>query len=598
MNCQNPRGRFFEYEFTIKLEQYKEFNMLKSQVLREKAPEMDPLRIGMGWKVEELSMPQIIIESTFGHSHPGSAHLDVLVEEAYQGVMSSGGRAAKYFTTDICDGQAQGHDGMNYSLASREYIANMIEIHVGATPFDGGVFIASCDKGMPAHLQAIARLDMPSIIVTGGIMQAGPGMLTLEQIGTYHAKYERNEISKDEFEYFKHNACPSCGACSFMGTASTMQVMAEALGLAMPGTALMPATSLELKKLAKEAGKQALFLAKSDLKPSDILTKKAFENAIIVHAAIAGSSNSLIHIPAIANELGIDISPDTFDEIHRKVPYILNIRPSGTYPGEYFWYAGGVPGIMEEIKGFLHLDVMTVTGKTLGENLEALKMNGYYERCYHHLKERGINKEDVIKSIDQPIQREGAIAILRGNLAPEGAVVKHSAIAKEMLQVKLKARPFDSEEEALSAVLKKEVKPGDAVIIRFEGPKGSGMPEMFYTTEAIASDPELVSSTALITDGRFSGATRGPAIGHISPEACEGGPIGLVKENDLIEIDIPARSIQMIGIDGRECSSREIEEILHQRQKEWIKPEPKYTKGALGVYTKLAVSAMKGGYMK
>lgn len=572
--------------------------MLKSQELREKAPEMDPLRIGMGWKVEELSKPQIIIESTFGQSHPGSAHLDVLVEEAFEGVQSMGGKAVKYFATDICDGQAQGHDGMNYSLASREYIANMIEIHVGATPFDAGVFIASCDKGMPAHLQAIARLDMPAVVFTGGIMQAGPDMLTLEQIGTYSAKYERNEITKEEFTYFKHNACPSCGACSFMGTASTMQVMAEALGMAMPGTALMPATAEELRLFARKAGEHALKLVEMDLKPSAIMTKEAFENAIMVHAAIAGSSNSLIHIPAIAYELGLDINPDTFDAIHRKIPYILNIRPSGKYPGEYFWYAGGVPGIMEEIKEFLHLDVMTVTGKTLGENLDDLKSSGYYDKCYKYLKERNVKKEDIIKTVENPIQKEGAIAILRGNLAPEGSVVKHSAISKEMLQVVLKARTFDSEEEALSAVLKKDIKPGDAVFIRYEGPKGSGMPEMFYTTEAIASDIELASTTALITDGRFSGATRGPAIGHISPEASEGGPIALVEDGDLIEIVIPARTINIIGIMGQVCSKEEVETILKARMKNWKKPEPKYTKGALGVYTKLAVSAMKGGYMK
>ncbi len=572
--------------------------MLKSQELREKAPEMDPLRIGMGWKVEELSKPQIIIESTFGQSHPGSAHLDQLVEAAYQGVNSSGGKAAKYFATDICDGQAQGHDGMNYSLASREYIANMIEIHVGATPFDAGVFIASCDKGMPAHLQAIARLDIPSVVLTGGIMQAGPDMLTLEQIGTYSAKYERNEITKEEFEYFKHNACPSCGACSFMGTASTMQIMAEALGMAMPGTALMPATAKELQRFAKLAGEQAVKLAEWHLKPSSIMTKEAFENAIMVHAAIAGSSNSLIHIPAIAYELGIDINPDTFDEIHRKIPYLLNIRPSGKFPGEYFWYAGGVPAIMEEIKEFLHLEVMTVTGKTLGENLKELRESSYYDSCYKYLSDRNVKKEDIIRSVQNPIQKEGAIAILRGNLAPEGAVVKHSALPKEMLHVVLRARPFDNEEEALNAVLKKEVMPGDAIFIRYEGPKGTGMPEMFYTTEAIASDPELASSTALITDGRFSGATRGPAIGHVSPEACEGGPIALVQKDDLIEIDIPSRTLHIIGVNNQKCSPEEVTNILTERAKTWQKPEQKYKKGALGVYTKLAVSAMKGGYMQ
>ncbi|ABR47474.1 Dihydroxy-acid dehydratase [Alkaliphilus metalliredigens QYMF] len=572
--------------------------MLRSQEVRNKAPEMDSLKMGMGWKVEELSKPQIIIESTFGHSHPGSAHLDVLVEEAYQGVIAKGGKPAKFFATDICDGQAQGHDGMDYSLASREFIASMIEIQIGATGYDAGVFIASCDKGMPAHLQAIARMDIPSVVLTGGSMKAGPNMLTLEQIGTYSAKYERKEITEAEFTHFKHNACPSCGACSFMGTAATMQVMAEALGLALPGTAFMPATAEELKVLAKKVGEHAMKLVELDLRPSQILTRKAFENAIMVHAAIAGSSNSLLHIPTIAHELGIEILPELFDEIHRKVPYILNIRPSGFYPGEYFWYAGGVPGVMEEIKDFLHLDVLTVTGKTLGENLEELKRSDYYDVCYKHLEEKGIKKEDILKTVKDPIQEQGAIGILKGNLAPEGAVVKHAAIAKEMLQATLRARPFDSEEEALKAILTKEIKPGDGVFIRYEGPKGTGMPEMFYTTEAIASDPELISTTALITDGRFSGATRGPAIGHVSPEASEGGPIALVEEGDLIKLDIPNRSLDIIGVKGQEKSVEEMERILVQRKTKWVKPKPKYTKGALGIYTKLAVSPMKGGYME
>jgi dihydroxy-acid dehydratase len=572
--------------------------MLKSQELREIAPEIDSLRLGSGWSVNELSKPQIIVESSYGHSHPGSAHLDTLVDEACCGVNNKGGRPAKYFVTDICDGEAQGHDGINYSLPSREIMADMIEIHVQATPFDAGIFITSCDKAVPAHLMAIARLDMPAILVPGGIMNAGPNMLTLEQIGTYSAQYERGEITKEKFTYYKHNACPSCGACSFMGTASTMQVMAEALGIAMPGTALVPATLDQLKTNAKNAGEHVLKLIDMNIKPSEIMTKEAFENAIMVHAAIAGSSNALIHIPAIAHELGIDIDPELFDEIHKKIPFILNIRPSGFYPGSYFWYAGGLPAIMEEIKEFLHLDVMTVTGKTLGENLEELKNNGYYENCNKYLEALGVKKEDIIKTKENPIQAQGAIAILKGNLAPGGAVVKHSAISKKLMKVTLKARVFNCEEDAIKAVLTKEIKPGDAVFIRYEGPRGSGMPEMFYTTEAIASDPELVESIALITDGRFSGATRGPAIGHVSPEASEGGPIALVEEDDLIKIDIFARQLSIIGVKGEEKTEKEIQEILDIRRKSWIKPTRKYTKGILGIYTKCAVAAMKGGYME
>ena len=571
---------------------------MKSQQLRKLAPELDSLRLGSGWKIDELSKPQIIVESSYGHSHPGSAHLDKLVDEAGIGIKEKGGRAANYFVTDICDGEAQGHDGMNYSLVSRDIMAAMMEIHVKATPFDAGVFIASCDKSVPAHLMAIARLDMPAIFMPGGIMKAGPNLLTLEQIGTYSAQYERKEITEEQFMVYKRAACPDCGACSFMGTASTMQVMAEALGIALPGSALIPAHLPELKETARKAGEHALGLAKEELKPSDIMTIQAFENAIMVHAAIAGSSNSLLHLPAIAHELGIQLSPDLFDKIHRKIPYLLNIRPSGFWPGEYFWYAGGVPAIMEEIKEFLHLDVMTVTGKTLEENLKDLQLNGFYENCHKYLPTLGVKVGDIIKPLHTPIKAQGAIAILKGNLAPEGAVVKHSAISPRLMQVTLKARVFDCEENAIEAVLQKKIHPGEAVFIRYEGPKGSGMPEMFYTTEAIASDPELVETIALITDGRFSGATRGPAIGHVSPEASEGGPIALVENDDLIRIDIPARTLDIIGTDSIERSVEEIEKILSERRAHWIKPESQYKKGILDIYTHNSVSPMKGAYME
>lgn len=571
---------------------------MKSQQLRKLAPELDSLRLGSGWKIDELSKPQIIVESSYGHSHPGSAHLDKLVDEAGIGIKEKGGRAANYFVTDICDGEAQGHDGMNYSLVSRDIMAAMMEIHVKATPFDAGVFIASCDKSVPAHLMAIARLDMPAIFMPGGIMKAGPNLLTLEQIGTYSAQYERKEITEEQFMVYKRDACPDCGACSFMGTASTMQVMAEALGIALPGSALIPAHLPELKETARKAGEHALGRAKEELKPSDIMTIQAFENAIMVHAAIAGSSNSLLHLPAIAHELGIQLSPDLFDKIHRKIPYLLNIRPSGFWPGEYFWYAGGVPAIMEEIKEFLHLDVMTVTGKTLEENLKDLQLNGFYENCHKYLPTLGVKVGDIIKPLHTPIKAQGAIAILKGNLAPEGAVVKHSAISPRLMQVTLKARVFDCEENAIEAVLQKKIHPGEAVFIRYEGPKGSGMPEMFYTTEAIASDPELVETIALITDGRFSGATRGPAIGHVSPEASEGGPIALVENDDLIRIDIPARTLDIIGTDSIERSVEEIEKILSERRAHWIKPESQYKKGILDIYTHNSVSPMKGAYME
>lgn len=571
---------------------------MKSQQLRKLAPELDSLRLGSGWSVEELSKPQIIVESSYGHSHPGSAHLDKLVDEAGKGVKDGGGHAANYFVTDICDGEAQGHDGMNFSLVSRDIMAAMMEIHVKATPFDAGVFIASCDKSVPAHLMAIARLNMPAVFIPGGIMKAGPELLTLEQIGKYNAQYERKEISEEQFMQYKRNACPDCGACSFMGTASTMQVMAEALGIALPGTALIPTHVHYLKDISRQAGERAVGLAKEDLMPSEIMTLEAFENAIMVHAAIAGSSNSLLHLPAIAHELGIPLPPELFDEIHRKIPFLLNIRPSGFWPGEYFWYAGGVPAIMEEIKDLLHLNVRTVTGKTLGENLDTLRKNGYYEGCNKYLPALGVKASDIIRPLQNPIRPQGAIAILKGNLAPEGAVVKHAAISPKLMQATLKARVFDCEEAALQAVLQKDIVPGEAVFIRYEGPKGSGMPEMFYTTEAIASDPELIETVALITDGRFSGATRGPAIGHVSPEASKGGPIAWVENGDLIRIDIPARKLDITGIEGIELSPEEIAIILAERQKKWVKPAPRFNSGILSIFTRNSVSPMKGAYMK
>lgn len=579
--------------------------MLKSQEMRKLAPEMDPLRIGTGWKKEDLEKPQIMVESTYGDSHPGSGHLNLLVEEVRKGVAEAGGFGARYFCTDICDGESQGTDGINYSLASREMIANMIEIHANATPFDGGVYLSSCDKGMPGNLIGLARVNIPAVVVPGGTMNAGPEMLTLEQLGMYSAKFERGEIDEEKLDWAKCNACPSCGACSFIGTASTMQIMAEALGLALPGSALMPATSPDLLAYAREAGRQAVKLAQMEhMRSSDLVTKESFENAILVHAAISGSTNCLLHIPAIAHELGIEITGDTFDRLHRNARYLLDVRPAGRWPAECFYYAGGVPAIMEEIKDHLHLDVMTVTGKTLGENLAELRENGFYEKCSGWLakfNERygtSITKEDIIRPYDKAIGTDGSIAVLRGNLAPEGAVIKHTACPKEMFHAVLRARPFDSEEECLDAVLKHKVQKGDAVFIRYEGPKGSGMPEMFYTSEAISSDKELGKSIALITDGRFSGASTGPVIGHCSPEAVDGGPIALVEEGDLIEIDVKERKLNIIGIAGERKSMEEIDAILKERRQNWKPREPKYKKGVLRLFSLHAASPMKGAYLE
>lgn len=577
---------------------------LPSQEARAHAPEWDPLRIGSGWKVEDLDKPQIFIESTFGDSHPGSAGLDKLVEAARKGAAEAGGFGARYFATDMCDGESQGEDGINFSLASREMIANMIEIQANATPFDGGVYIASCDKGMPGNLMGLARVNIPSVVVTGGTMSAGPDLLTLNELGVYSAKFERGEISKEKLDWAKCNACPSCGACSFIGTASTMQIMAEALGLALPGSALLPATSPDLVEYAYNAGKLAVDLAKKGLKPSDIVTMDSFENAILIHAAISGSTNAMLHIPAIAHEFGFEITGETFDRLHRGAHYLLNLRPAGEWPAEFFYYAGGVPAIMEELKSVLHLDAMTVTGKTIGENLEELKVNGFYKRCQEWLNKANerygihVTKEDIIRPFDNALGEDGSIAVLKGNLAPEGAVIKHTACPKEMFHAVLNARPFDSEEECLDAVLHHKVQKGDAVFIRYEGPKGSGMPEMFYTSEAISSDAELGRSIALITDGRFSGASTGPVIGHCSPEASEGGPIALVEEGDLIEIDIATRKLEIIGVKGERKTPEEIDQILAARKASW-KPKPrKYKRGVLRLFSEHAASPMKGAYLE
>ena len=536
---------------------------LHSQQVRALAPESDPLKIGMGWTIDDLSKPQIMVESTFGDSHPGSAHLDQFVRQAVQAVNEHGGKAARYFATDLCDGIAQGHDGINYSLAHREAIVDLVEAQANASGFDGGIFIASCDKAVPAMLMSIGRLkEMSAIVVTGGVMEAHPlqeeytvqdpacainELLTLEQIGKFDAWEKTGVISSQQLRYYKHNACPSCGACSFMGTASTMQIMAEALGLMLPGTALMPAT---------------------------------------------------------AHEFGIEIDADTFDRMHRGAHYLLNIRPSGDWPAQYFYYAGGVPRVMEEIRSMLHLDAMTVTGKTLGENLDALKKSGFYEHCDELLREKTAHlsrrppRTDIIRTFENAKGTDGSIAILKGNLSLEGCVIKHTACPKEIFQVTLRAKPYDSEEACIAAVLHGDVRPGDAVFIRYEGPRGSGMPEMFYTGEAICADPALASSVALITDGRFSGASRGPVIGHVSPEAAVGGPIALVEEGDLIRIDVPGRVLAIVGVKGEEKTPGEIDAILAARRARWQAKPPKYKKGLLKRYTEYAVSPMKGAYME
>ena len=481
---------------------------------------------------------------------------------------------------------------MNYSLASREVIADMIEIQALSHPYDGIACISSCDKSLPAQLIALLRINLPGIIVPGGSMATGSSGITLEQMGKFKAQREKGLIEEEELVEKQQQACASCGACQFMGTASTMQIMAEALGLALPGSAVIPANSEYLLEMTGTVAPYILKMADEEVKPLDFINKESFRNAVVVHAAIGGSTNALIHLKALAKEADIDFDLEIFNEINDRVPYLVNTRPAGDYTTQEFWHAGGVPEVMKEIEEFLNLDVMTVTGQTLGENLNNLEQYEYIKGM------KSDNNKNVIYSSKQPINEDGSITVLKGNLAPDGAVIKHSAVSDELYDFTGTARVYDSEETAYQAVIDDQINPGDIVIIRYEGPKGSGIPEMFYTTEAIASDERLSSSIALLTDGRFSGATRGPAIGHISPEAQAGGPIAFIEDGDLIKIDINNKKLDVVGISGEEKSREEIDEVLEERKDKWTKPNNKFTKGILSRYTRLATSAMDGANME
>ncbi len=559
--------------------------------------QVDALMLGMNWSEEDVEKPHILVDDVQGDSHPGSFHLDVLNGEACIGVYEAGGKPAKFHVTDICDGWAQGHDGMNYILLSREIIADMVEIHASVIPWDGMILLSGCDKSVPAHLMAAARMDIPTIHIPSGSMRAGPDNSTSGLAGPLTARAKKGLGTKEEMRDFKLTGCPSCGACQFMGTASTMQCLSEALGLALPGTALMPATFMDIRRMARQAGQKILELAERNITARTILGEGALRNAIKVHAAIGGSTNALIHIPALAHELELPLDPKLFDSIGQEIPYLTNIQPSGKYVTELFWFAGGVPMIQWLIKDHLDLGAMTVTGRPLGENLEILWKDGFFERCLHHLKTFGIAADDIIRRPEQAKQR-GSIAVLGGNIAPDGAVVKYAAVTAAMLTHTGRAAVFDSEEDAQAAIIAGRINPGDVVVIRYEGPKGSGMPEMFMTTDAIVYDEKLNGTVAIVTDGRFSGATRGPCIGHVSPEAVEGGPIALVEDGDLIEIDIPGRALRIVGLKGERQSPDAVDAVLAARKAQWRLPERKPKKGILRRYSQNAVSAMAGAYMK
>ena len=558
--------------------------------------QFDSLEMGTGWDDTDILKPQIMVESVYGDSHPGSYHLNQMVEQAVYGVYECGGKPAKYYATDICDGCAQGHDGMNVVLASREAIANMVEVHASAVPWDGIILASSCDKSIPAHLKAAARMDVPTIFMPGGSMRPGPNMTTSLVAGDISLRQKRKDaITEQEVRDYKLTGCPSIGACTFLGTASTMQCMAEALGLTLPGAALVPATMRDLLQYSRYAGRKIMELVEKNITPSQIMTPAAFRNAIIVHSAIGGSTNATIHLPSIARELGIHLEPELFDEINHKVPHLGNINPSGQHLTESFWFAGGVPLVQLYLKDMLHLDVMTVTGKTLGENLEDLQRDNFFQRNLGYLHNYGLERDQVIFPVDKA-QEKGSVAILRGNLAPEGAVIKYSACSQEMREMEGPARVFDREEDAYQAVVDGAVEPGDILVIRYEGPRGSGMPEMLMTTEAIVCDEKLNGTVSLVTDGRFSGATRGAAIGHVSPEAASGGPLAFVETGDIIAYSVERRTLDVVGIQGQKLPPQEIAKVLAQRAEKGVVPRPP-RKGLYKRYTSHALSAMEGaGY--
>ena len=558
--------------------------------------QFDALQMGSGWDEEDIGKPQILVEDVYGDSHPGSVHLNQISEQVVYGVYEKGGKPGRFHVTDICDGCAQGHDGMNLILASREVICDMVEMHAGFVPWDGMVLSSSCDKSIPAHLKAMARVDIPAIFVPGGSMRPGPNQTTSLVAGDISLRQKRkNAITPEEIRDYKVTGCPSVGACTFMGTASTMQCMAEALGMALPGSALVPATMRNLLVMSRRAGRTIMELVKKDIRPSSILTPAAFRNAIVVHSAIGGSTNGLIHLPAIAKELGMELDPELFNEINPQIPHIGNINPSGKHLTESFWFAGGIPRVQRMLADHLDLDVMTVTGKTLGENLEELEKNHFFQIGEGYLHNYGLEVDQVITPVETT-KEMGSIAVLKGNLAPEGAVVKYSACEESMRANKGKAVVFDCEEDAHAAVVNGTINPGEIMVIRYEGPRGSGMPEMLMTTEAIVCDHRLNGHVSLITDGRFSGATRGAAIGHVSPEAAAGGPIAYIETGDILAYDVAAKTIQIVGIDGKELPAEEIDQIMAKRREE--KPLKKKTyKGVLKRYTSMADSAMKGaGY--
>ncbi len=570
---------------------------LRSQRLRSVNYQGDALRLGMNWTEEDLAKPQVLVDSAYGMGHPGTFHFRPLIEEVSNGVFEAGGKPGVFTVSDICDGVAQAHEGMSYSLVSRDIMAAMIEIHALGHPHDGMVLVSGNDKSVPAHLLAIARCDLPAIHLPGGTQLNAPDSVTSNHLWEMGMSVERGELSRDDFDLAQNGACPTCGACQFMGSASTGQVISEALGLALPGSALVPAPLTQLLRYARATGKQMLTLIDQEITPRRILTRDAFENAIMIHAAVGGSTNMLLHLPVIAREVGVEITIDDFDRIHRQVPVLANVKTTGRYPVEYFWYAGGVPAVMLELRDMLHLDCLTVTGKTLGENLEEIEHSRFFAERLGYLNNVKVARREILRPRADPFGPDGGVAVLRGNLAPDGAVVKTFAVPKEMHTHVGPARVFDTEEAALDALRQRTITSGDVVVIRYEGPRANGMPEMYFASTMLAADPALNTTTALVTDGRFSGAMKGPCIGHVTPEALDGGPLALVEEHDLIEISVPERRLAIVGIQGQRQPADVVERALAERRTRWSPPPPRHSSGILSLYARVARGASDGASM-
>jgi dihydroxy-acid dehydratase len=570
---------------------------LHSQQLRSINFQGDALRMGMNWTEEDLAKPQILVDSAYGMGHPGTFHFRPLIEEISNGVFEAGGKPAVFAVSDICDGVAQATTGMSYSLVSRDVMAAMVEIHALGHPHDGMVLLSGNDKSVPAHLIAIARCGIPAIHVPGGTQFNAPEYFTSDKLWPLGMSVDRGKETHEHLTERQKNACPTCGACQFMGSASTGQVLAEALGLALPGSALVPAPLSMHLRFARAAGKRIVDLVRLGLTPDKILTREAYENAVAVHAAVGGSTNALLHLPAMARESGVDLTIDDFDRIHRRVPVVANVKTTGKYPVEYFYYSGGVPRVMLEIRDLLHLDCLTVTGKTLGENLEEIERSHFFEERRSYLRNYGIEPTEVIRPRTDAFGEEGGVAILRGNIAPEGAMIKAFTVPHEMHVHTGPARVFDTEPACLDALRRGVVEAGDVMVIRYEGPRANGMPEMYFASAVLAADPVLGHTTALVTDGRYSGAMRGPSVGHVAPEALDGGPIALVEDGDLIEINIPERRLAMVGLARRPASDDEVARALAERRARWKPPPPQHERGILSLFARVATSASEGASM-